>query len=53
VAKGEAVRGRGFRRTGDDEADEEKEEACDLMDSEGIRGRELLGWPWSGDLLAG
>jgi len=37
VAQGEAVAGKGFRRTGDDEVDEveERVSARDLIDSEG------------------
>ena len=39
VAKGEAVAGKGFRRTGDDEVDEvdESVSARDRIDSEGAR----------------
>lgn len=40
VARGEAVNGKGFLRTGDDdeEVDEADERARDLIDNDGMRG---------------
>lgn len=55
VARGEAVAGRGFRRTGDDEVVDDGEEsvsARDLIDSEAIWSR-LFVWGFSGGLLVG
>jgi len=54
VAQGEAVAGKGFRRTGDDEVDdvEESVSARDLIDSEGIRSLLILTGN-SGGLLVG
>jgi hypothetical protein len=49
------VAGRGFRRKGDDEVDEEDERAGDLLDSGGgLRGLSLTGpcAGWRGGLLA-
>ena len=58
VAKGEAVAGKGLRRTGDDEVDDEDESvsARDRIDSEGIRPVSILlilCWAFSAGLLVG
>jgi len=44
VAKGEAVDGKGFLRTGDEEVADDEERPRDRMDNEGIRGLLFL-WP--------
>jgi hypothetical protein len=58
VAKGEAVAGKGFRRTGDDEVDDEDERvsARDRIDSERLRPVSILlilCWAFSAGLLVG
>ena len=45
VASGEAVAGKGFRRTGDDEGDEADDRVLDRIDSGGIRGLAAGGGP--------
>jgi hypothetical protein len=55
VARDEAVAGRGFRRTGDDEAFDDGEasvSARDLIDREAIWSRSFV-WGFSGGLLVG
>ena len=47
VAKGEAVKGKGFRRTDDDEVDDAVEKARDRIVNDGIRGL-LPGRSWPG-----
>jgi hypothetical protein len=51
VAKGEAVNGKGFLRTGDEEVDEEEERARSRIIREGIRGRVPVSWACCGGLL--
>lgn len=43
VARGEAVKGKGFLRTDDDEVDDAAEKPRDRIDNDGIRGL-LSGW---------
>jgi hypothetical protein len=51
VAKGDAVGGKGFRRTGDDDEVEETERPRARIDSERIRGLLFLSPCWAGGLV--